>query len=208
MTFVDRYHQYGLVRNPFSTQALAEHRVFVDRGVPAPRPHSGTLVQLLGDKGFGKSTHIAHWRALMAGPYHYVPLEPYGSRWARPPFAPSGIAYGDEIDRMPLPLRRRWFRSLARTGATLVIGTHVDLAPLGRNAGFDVVTHHLQPLLRCELGEFLALRLESAALAGATYVDFTNTDMDYIFDISGGIPREVEDVSHRLLAERVAAAVT
>ncbi len=208
MNFVDRYREVGLVRNPFSSQALAERKVFLDRGLPRPAPHTGTMVQLIGDRGFGKSTHLHHWRSAEPGPYHYIPLEPYRHRWSTPPSAPGGIVYGDELDRMPAALRRSWFRALARTQATLVAGTHVDLSSAARRAGLSVVTHVLSPLTRDELVELLTRRFESDSIAPSTRshdeFSFTEEEVSQIYEISQGVPREIDAACHRLLADRVA----
>lgn len=204
MTWADRYASIGLERNPFSTQALGANRVFIDRGIPAPPPPgSCTLVQLIGDRGYGKSTHLTRWRATQPGPYHYIPLRPYRHRWACPPTQPALTVYGDEIDRMPAALRQLWFHSLARAHATVVIGTHADLASTALRVGFTVVSHHLRPFSRNELGAYLNQRLAAAAVAGTVPRAFTETEIDAVLSASGGTPRDAEDAAHRVLAERV-----
>ncbi len=119
------------------------------------------------------------------------------------------IAYGDEIDRMPRPLRRWWFRRLARCGATLVIGTHADLSRLARQAGFgrdgaSLDTHVLPPIDRATLDEVLDLRIRAAALGGTEPTGLlTDADRQRILAGSKGSIRRAEAIAHELVAERV-----
>lgn len=203
----DRYRALGLSRNPFAAPlpdapALA---AFVDRGLPAPPPPGSTaLVQVIGHSGLGKSTQLQHWRTLTPGPYHWVPRRPYVARWTRPPNTPenNGVIYGDEIDRMPIPLRRRWLRRLAAARATLIIGTHVDLTSLGRRVGFRVITHHLQPVGHDVLVEMANRRLTDAACGPIPPVQFSPTEVAEVAELCGGNPGAADVLFHQLLARR------
>lgn len=205
----DRYRRVGLAGNPFSAVGFDDPHEpvtgpwFVDRGLPPPPPPgSGVMVQVIGDQGLGKSTHVAEWRRLQPGPLYYVPRRPYRARWASPPV--GDLVYGDEIDRMPRLLRRRWLRQLAAIGATVVVGTHRDLTRIARRVGFDVRTHHLRLVSRSELAAVLDRRLQAAAIRGQVVtVAFTDSDVDAIHAESGGNLRAADSVAHRLLAERV-----
>lgn len=208
-TFADRYRAIGLERNPFTAPRAGDAtcRAFVPRGLPdPPRAWSKTLVQVIGDSGFGKSSHLEAWRSRTPGPHHYIARTPYVARWDSPPMADhasGGTIYGDEIDRMPRPLRHRWFTALARAGATLVIGTHVDLTGLGERAGFDVRTYHLTPFDRLTLGTVVERRLDSVRIRDDVPLLFTEADLDQVFAQSAGVPRAVDDVCHRRLAAKV-----
>lgn len=205
----DRYRQVGLRSNPFAaTGADGRHEPrtgpwFLDRGLaPPPSPGAGSLLQVIGDRGMGKSTHLAEWRRRQPGPLHYIPRRPYRDRWKRPPV--ETLVYGDEIDRMPIPLRAAWFRRLATVGATVVVGTHRDLSGIARRAGLEVHTHLLRPATRAELAAVLDRRLQSAALAGRSpLVAFTDDDIDLIHAESGGNLRAADSAGHRILAKRV-----
>lgn len=208
--FVGRYRLVGLRGNPFSAGGFDDPNEpvtgpwFVDRGLaPPPPPGSGVMVQVIGDQGMGKSTHLAEWRRLRPGPFHYIPRRPYRDRWQTPPN--GAIVYGDEIDRMPIRLRRLWLRRLAVIEATVIIGTHRDLEPVARRAGFDAIhTHRLGPVTRPELATVLERRLLAAGVAGRTLsVAFTDDDVDLIHAESGGNLRAADSIAHRLLAERV-----
>ena len=202
MTFVDRYREAGYEKNPFSTAALSESSIFVDRGLRPPEPGARTMYQLIGDRGFGKSTHLQRWQSTQPGPVHYVPPEPYAKRWATPPTG-NATVYGDEIDRMPSLLRWRWFRSLAKAGATVIIGTHVDLRGVAERAGFTVVSHHLVPLTRDEVECVVGQHVERVRI-GEPRVHFDSNDLDEIYAKTGGVPRDVEALCHGLLADKVA----
>lgn len=202
MVFVDRYRAAGLYGNPFAAPQAHDDTPphFVDRGLGgAPSPGSKTLIQIIGDSGYGKSTQLARWRAAVPGPYHYIPRAPYRGRWAPPPV--EALVYGDEVDRMPAVLRARWFRSLAHRGATVVVGTHEDLVAPARRAGLEVVTHRLKPLTVGELRDFLDGTLRAS---GDPLVQFSDEDIYEIAERSGGIPREACVHAHALLAASVA----
>ncbi len=205
----DRYRAIGLRGNPFAADEdptaddeAIEHR-FVSRGLPQPPPPgSRTIVQVLGDQGAGKTTHVLRWRRLTPGPYHYVPRRPYRQRWRRPPVGP--VVYADEIDRMPKPIRWLWFRALARAEATVVTGTHVELTKQAERAGLQATAHHLGPVDRVTLSAIVDARLRSVAIdPEQPAVVFDDADLAQIHEKSRGSVREAEVLCHELLAERV-----
>lgn len=203
---IDRYHRVGLRRNPFAAPGPTgiSGDAFVSRGLPTPPPPGRrTLVQVIGDEGAGKTTHIHQWRRLRPGPYHYIPRQPYRSRWADGPVGP--IVYGDEINRMPVPVRRRWFKGLAAIDATLVIATHSDLSSVGRRFGFATVTHRLPPLDLDTFTRIVEHRLAAEAIdpTGGGRFRFDQGEVELIFHRSSGQLRDAEDLCHMLLAERI-----
>lgn len=201
---VDRYRAAGLTGNPFAAAtAIAPPTRFVDRGLPdPPPPGSATLVQVIGDKGAGKTTHVTHWRSRVDGPYHYVPRRPYRARYLPPPVGP--IVYADEIDRMPLVVRRRWFGSLASAGATVVAGTHRDLTRPATRAGLRVVTHRLGPASPETLHEFVTGRLQAAsAQADAIGPVIDALDLGEVHHRSQGNLRAAESMLHEAVARWV-----
>jgi len=202
----DRYEHVGLRHNPFAVvdhQSELAEDLFVDRGLaPPPPPGSSTLVQLIGAKGMGKTTHVHHWRRAAPGPYHYVPFEPYRQRWSRPPIGP--IVYADEIDRMPHLVRSNWFRRAAAARSTLVAGTHVDLELQAQRSGLAVVAHHLGPVDRETLAVMVDRRLCLAALSpdGDRFA-FSAVELEQVLARSRGVLRIAEGLCHELLAEHV-----
>lgn len=205
----DRYRAAGLTGNPFSVEmhdsdvGILPNAWFVDRGVPKPPPPgSKTLVQIIGDQGVGKSTHLHYWRHHQDGPYHYIPRSPYHLRWHRAPVA--DLVYGDEIDRMPRLLRRQWFGRLAERDATVVIGTHADLGRLGSQFGFVVRTHRLGLVDHDQMEAVLRLRIKAATVPDAsTRFRFTDDDVAEILARSNGNLRAADTASHQLVARRL-----
>ncbi len=209
--YVDRYHEAGLRRNPFVARQIGDPPVafFVDRGVPAPpAPGSATLFQVIGESGFGKSTHLDHWRTGTPAPYHYIVRAPYRQRWMEPPV--ESLVYGDEIDRMPRPLRRRWFRDLAAIGATVVVGTHRDLAVPARRAGLAVQTHRLEPMDATTLIAIVNGRIDAASteLGKRSPFRFDAAELNRLLQRSGGVPRVAEVIAHQMVADRVLPSPT
>jgi hypothetical protein len=150
----DPYRRCGLSDNPF---AHRDHDLFdwVDRGLPEPAPPGQCrLVQVIGVSGAGKTTTLRRWAALRPGPWHYVPQ---GLGRLRPlPVRP--LVYWDEADRAPAVLRRRAFAIAASRRATVIAGSHADLATEARAAGLSVTTVLLAPISPAELTTWSALR--------------------------------------------------
>ena len=201
---VDRYTSSGLRNNPFAATdpGSAGNSCFVDRGLSTPPPRSSlTLVQVIGDKGAGKSTQVHEWRRTAPGPYHYVAARPYRDRWARPPVEP--LVYADEIDRMPVPLRQRWFRQLAAAKSTVVAGTHVDLGLSARRAGLAVITHHIGPADLAIIRQVLIAKIKQASLESRVTFALAEFEIEDIHRRCGGSLRAAEVLAHELVAMRV-----
>jgi hypothetical protein len=157
----DPYRRCGLPANPFANRGPQEAVSWIDRGLlPAtPAPGGRRLVQVIGVKGAGKTTTLRHWRRQAPAPWRYVPR---GVRRLWPlPVAP--LVYWDEADRAPAAARRWALRAAARTGATVVVGTHVDLAVEARAAGLAVDTVLLIPLSAADVAGWAARRFADVA---------------------------------------------
>ena len=204
---IDRYEQHGLSGNPFACSPNFDLSLFVDRGLPAPPPPgSGAMIQIIGDRGVGKSTQLAHWRSHLPGVHHYVSVE---NRWQLPPLAP--LVYADEVDRLPRVLRWRWLRALGAQQATVVVGTHVDIGATARRAGLEVQTHQIGLPSPLAFEQMVEQRFVAASLVdpgGSAARDALRLTADEIADIyrrSGGSLRSAEVVGHDVVARRVAA---
>lgn len=162
----DGYAALGLARNPFVAEpapGVPEGLWIARAGVPEiPQPGQRRLIQLIGPKGAGKTSHLLHWRALAPAPYHYVP--PDFRRWRSPPVAP--LVYWDEADRLAAPVRAAAFAYAAARRATVVAGTHADLARTAQACGLAVTTYHFPGLTPPVLCEWAAARIADAALPG------------------------------------------
>ena len=125
----------NLRRNPFGElplEARPELAVLEVEPLLAHLAPERAVLQLLGDKGRGKTTHLLALRAARPAPYVHLPEdEPL-------PAVPVDLPllYLDESQRLPWRLRRKLFRGPGR----LVLGTHEDHTRALRRAGRPVTT--------------------------------------------------------------------
>ncbi|HEX6986890.1 MAG TPA: hypothetical protein VF170_16050 [Planctomycetaceae bacterium] len=160
------YLRLGLARNPFVAEPVpgVAEGLWVPRRLPdAPDPGGRRLLQVIGEKGAGKTSLLLRWRAAAPGPYRHVPDSP--ARWRPPPLAP--LCYWDELDRLPGPVLRVMLRRAAVRGATVAAGTHRDLSAEAARAGLAIETLVLPPLSADDVLAFAAARIAAAGLPGA-----------------------------------------
>ncbi len=163
----DPYLSIGLRCNPFIAESHpgVPDSLWVDRGFStAPPAGAKCLVQMLGDKGAGKTSHLKHWCQQTPGPYCYYP--PGWGRWKLPPV--GAIAYWDEADRIPKPLLYWALIQAARVNATIAAGTHVDLSWAAKWAGLSVQTIVFPPLEVEALLTWVHYRIAAVQLPDAT----------------------------------------
>lgn len=168
----DPYEAAGWRHNPFIAEAVPERQsdwdglpdtLWLDLGYSLPPVAAGRqLVQLLGVRGAGKSTHLARWRSLSPGPACYVPLG--WRRWQCP--AVASICYWDEACRLPGPLLHFALQRAAWQQATVCAGVHRNLSHAARRAGLSVQTIELPGLTARGVQQWAAKRLQAAALPG------------------------------------------
>jgi hypothetical protein len=162
----DPYQRCGLLGNPFVAEPARPWAEpgWADRAPAQPlAPGQGLLVQFIGVKGAGKSTTLNRFRSQSPGPHRYVPPGP--GRWRPLPVAP--LVYWDELDRSPRVLRRVGWLRAARIRATVVAGTHVDLAAEAGRVGLSVQTVELPPISIAELTTWAEARLAASRLSRA-----------------------------------------
>lgn len=133
----------NLRRNPFGELPLDQWADVAEVEVePLVRrlAQPGFAVQFMGDCGRGKTTHLmALLRHFPQAAYLHI------AEGERPPIPHSHPLFVDEIQRVAPRRRRRLFR---RTGISLAIGTHEDVADELHAAGFEVET--LRPAERLD----------------------------------------------------------
>ena len=207
MTY-DIYANLGLAGNPFvlEREPGAAVGTWLDRGISPPQAGQKTFLQLLANRGAGKTSHLLHWRSQYPGPYSYYPIEVM-KRWHLP--AVDAIAYWDEADRIPLPLL---FTSLARAAmvkASIVAATHVDLAWAARGVGLTVETMALPPIDVDSLCIWAARKIAAATLptVAASSLVLDPVTAAYIASVAGYSWREAADLLH-IWAARQARAVS
>ena len=136
------FENLNLRRNPFG-ELTNDQRVqlaFVDldsslahlNGEVLDKKVKNAAVQIVGEKGYGKSTHLLSIATHFAGSAYVYIAE--GERATVPPFGDPLII--DEAQRLSL-----WQRFiLFRTSRRLVLGTHRDFSCQLKRAGRDVLT--------------------------------------------------------------------
>ncbi|GAB5444589.1 MAG: hypothetical protein Fues2KO_49380 [Fuerstiella sp.] len=151
------YEQLNVRHNPFGELTEAERAelavVDIDDACDfLRRPHSA--VQCLGEKGFGKTTHLLAIR-LRFKEAGYVHI-PEGERAAVPDGSPILV---DEAQRLTWRQRRRVFPE----SRPLVLGTHRDFESALRRAGRNVRTIQVhQSTTADRIYELLNRRIEHA----------------------------------------------
>ena len=200
------YARLGLRHNPFLADPVpgVAGGFWVDRPAPAaPEPGGRRVVQLLGEKGAGKTSLLLHWRAERPGPYRYVP-PPTSLRERLTRLAPLPVAsltYWDEADRVPPALLRLALRRVAKRGATAAIGTHRDLTPEAARAGLPVTTHIFPPLTPAVLAAWCAPRIAAVARPGCEFA-VPDDVLDEVCAASGASLREASVLLHVWCARR------
>ena len=193
----DPYLQSGLERNPFVAEAAPgvarEH--WIDRGFPDPPPwRAGHVVQLIGPKGAGKTSHMLRWVGRATGPYVHV--EP---GWGRLTSLPTGrVVYWDEADRalfVRIALRRQ-----RHVGGMTIVGVHRSLEPEARAIGLTVTTYELAKLTTDDLTRFAAARIEAC---GGRFASWADLPFASIARESAGSLRRAGELLHVAVAARV-----
>lgn len=200
----DPYAVLGLRHNPFVAEPVpgVDSQLWIERGYTPPKVGASCLVQVLGEKGAGKTSLLLRWREQAHGPYHYV--APNWHRWQLPPFA--SIVYWDELDRLPrslLLLSLLWAR---RTSATVVAGTHTDLSWAAKLAGLSIRTVVFEPLDGAMIQAWAKLRIAAAGSGTASAVALSLDDRTAarIALEAGSSWRVAADLLHVWAAERAA----
>ncbi|MEO2030733.1 MAG: hypothetical protein ABGZ35_01475 [Planctomycetaceae bacterium] len=151
------YVHLNLRRNPFGELTTEEWTALADVDVKPLLPVlriSHTAIQFIGEKGYGKTTHLLAIRSHFesAG---YVHL-PEGERRRIPAGAPLLI---DEAQRLTIWQRFQQFRSRV----PLVLGTHRDFETSLRRAGRSVITIQVAERMNAQrLHRLLNARISAA----------------------------------------------
>ncbi len=151
----DPYLAVGLARNPFvaEQQPGVDDAVFLDVGCPDP-PAAG-VVELVGCRGAGKTTHLVRWSTQLEGRYHHVEVGPGRLR----PLPVARVAAWDEVDRVPGPLLRLSVARARRQGSLLLLGSH-------RATGLADVTHVMPTPTAAGVRRFFDRRVAAVTLPG------------------------------------------
>lgn len=191
------YAHLNLRRNPFSQpppEARAALAVVDQLDLPrlAARLRQGRFVlQLMGQCGRGKSTHMRALHALLPeAPLVYFPEDP-----PRPP-VPLGapLMLLDETQRIGWWTRRKLWRS----GAGIVAGTHQDHTAELRRAGVAFEAHTIEGLTPDRLRAIVARRIEWARRDDGPVPWLTDEAIDGLIATHGDDLRAIERLGYEL----------
>lgn len=160
------YLSLGLQRNPFVLEDswAITPSLWIDRGYSAPPvPKTRQLIQLIGEKGTGKTSHLKHWQAQTGGPYCYSP--PGWQRLKIPEVGP--IVYWDEADRIPFLYLLIALAAAARHHYTIVAGTHIDLSHAAFRVKLPVRTIQIDTFDEVLLQSWATQRIEALRISNA-----------------------------------------
>lgn len=146
------FAELNLWRNPFGEPARAERAGLAEIELELPR--AGEVLQIIGDSGHGKSTHLLAIAArLYDAEYEYVPNGANDFHAVVPRRHPLCL---DEAQRV----KPRRLRALLAVERTLVLGTHADLSGLSPRPMRTVRLN--RPVTPARLERIVTRRLEWA----------------------------------------------
>lgn len=196
----DPYRLAGLERNPFVAEATpgVAGAHWIERGFPdPPQWRAGHLVQLIGEKGAGKTSHMLRWSEQTPGPYTHI--EPGLGRLE---WLPTGrVVYWDEADRALLI--RVALRHQRRIGGMTIVGVHRSVEAAALAAGLTVETYELPPLTTDDVRRFAAARIVAR---GAQFASWAHLPFASIARESAGSLRRAGELLHVALAESVSGS--
>jgi hypothetical protein len=202
MSHLDPYHRIGLRRNPFLApeSLIISNERWLDFGYSvAPLPNQRLFIQVIGQKGVGKTSHLVHWHQQTGGEYFYQP--PWN--WQlQPPVA--SIAYWDEANRIALHKLISALHQAYRQHSTIVAASHWNLKLIAQIVGFPVKTLHLSTLTPDSLQRWIQIQLAAEQLPEAM-IDISPLSHQEVTEVvaySQGSWRTASSYLHRWVAKQ------
>jgi hypothetical protein len=199
------YHLFGLQRNPFVIEQSpgVSENLWVERSLSCqtPKAKNTTFVQVIGDKGAGKTSLMIHWQRMIPGPYFYVPRT-YHRFFLLPPL--KDIVYWDEVDRMPLWTFLLYLTIAKIKGYTIVCGTHKNLTTWAKLWRFQVYDVSFPPLDVEIVYKWAWMRIMHASITDAPpSLPLSKKIVAELLKKSGNCWRRVGDELHKWTASVV-----
>jgi energy-coupling factor transporter ATP-binding protein EcfA2 len=184
----------NLTRNPFGefNRAMRVDAALVDIDALVECVEEGRAVQLVGDSGRGKTTHLYALDQRLE-PETYIHVKEEGPQ---PDIPASGLLLIDEIQF--LESKRRWQAYNRQRGP--VVATHVDVADEMRAAGRDPVTVDLNatdPDLDT-LAEMCRRRIDVVARGDGPVPEISREALIRLGDRFGGNLRAIEHTLYEI----------
>lgn len=187
----------NLRRNPFGSAEIEDRPswavVEVD-DIPTRLQQPGFVVQIIGERGHGKTTHLMAIRAAIQRDVPYFHL-----REGEPiPVLPDvPLLFVDETQRMT-PKQRSWLFQKHRSSA---IGTHEDHSEELRKADVDFVTIPAVGLSAEQLHKAANLRIETARRNSGPVPTLSRQTAQRLVDEFGGDVRTIESKLYDLIQQ-------
>ena len=157
------YNHHNLIRNPFvflDRPGVSED-LYTERNCPEiDKACERQFIQILGDKGFGKTTYLLHLQETGNAVYKYIPEGV--RRFCLLPI--SKYVLIDEIDRYPKILLFIYLTIYRILGTNIVVGSHEDLSRIVRFFGFAFKPFEFSELNLEFLKSWIYKRLEKNQL--------------------------------------------
>ena len=185
------FSHLNLRRNPFGSAEISQRPAWavVDiAGLPERLRSPGFVVQVVGERGHGKTTHLMAIRAQLPAETPYFHLK---EGEAIPRFPDAPILLVDETQRMTRDERRRLFQK----DRSCAIGTHEDHSAELDEAGLEYVTIRACGLSPVQLQEAANRRIETARRNRGPVPTLSLETAEKLVEHFGGDVRQIE---HRL----------
>lgn len=191
------FHQLGYTRNPFGALDADEwpQVALLPPAVQENLPPPGVHMQLIGQKGSGKSSALRKLAAEFAAQGRAVAYEyvPEGQTRFFTQLEELDLFLLDEAQRLHWWARWKWLDALRNGRLQTIFSTHYDLRRHFARRGLELVTVEIdRQLTLAQVAAMLARRLHYFALPHAPRAMLTDEAVAFLFATFGADLREME----------------
>lgn len=173
------YNNHNLIRNPFVflDRPGVDEDLYIERNCPVvDKDKKAQFIQILGDKGFGKTTYLLHLQETKKANYKYIPEGL--RRFCLLPI--SNYVLIDEVDRYPKILLFFYMLIYRFLGTNIVVGTHEDLSLIAKCLRFNFIPFEFSKLNLTFFKGWIDKRLDKNQLDGRPPVPNDEELMDIL----------------------------